>query len=210
MSVPSAPGGGTANPGGNGDPTAPIVPGQGDPAPGGNPAPQTVSYESYQKALDEKKRAQDRARELEKEKKEREEQELRAKEDWKKIAENNQAELVQLQAKAAQAEAEKQRMEKISAFKGSLKGQLDPAYEVLVDLNQIPIDPITGKPDPASVQKYAQEFETKHGRLLDRGSVPRLPNGAPTAPPGGKLSKEEWDRLPLKDQRARLRDQFQK
>lgn len=146
-----------------------------------------VAYETYQKALREKKNAQEKLTELssklaayEAKLKQEEEVKLKEKEDFKSLLQLREKELGEFKAKYEQTQNAIVEGMKFNAFKKSLSGNLDEAFYPLVDLSSIPTDPNTNLPDEASIKKAAQEFEQKYARIIEKPSNARLPNNAAT------------------------------
>lgn len=144
-----------------------------------------VAYETYQKALREKKNAQEKLNELssklstyEAKLKQEEELKLKEKEDFKSLLQLREKELGEFKSKYEQTQSAIVEGMKFNAFKKSLSGDLDEAFYPLVDLSSIPTDPNTNLPDEASIKKAAQEFEQKYARIIERPSNARLPNNA--------------------------------
>lgn len=146
-----------------------------------------VAYETYQKALREKKNAQEKLNELsskleayEAKLKQEEEMKLKEKEDFKSLLQLREKELGEFKSKYEQTQNAIMEGMKFNSFLKSLSGKLDDAYHPLVDLSSIPIDPNTNLPDQASIQKAAQEFEQKYARIIEKPNGARLPSSAAT------------------------------
>lgn len=206
--------------------TPPVV---ADPAnPSGNkpdgtppvdPPKDTVKYESYAKLLDEKKKLQQKFDDLAKEKSDAEaakqkalEDELKAKDDWKKLVALREQELETVRKeketlKSELTERDQRRSNglKMRSFLDALSGDLDEQYWSLVDLDKVVINPETGMPEATSASALAQEFATKFPLVIQRKDGPRLPNHAPQGA-GAKLTYDAWQKLPLKEQLERMKD----
>jgi hypothetical protein len=207
---------------------APVEPNPADPSgnvnpdKGGNPNPTEpkdgfVKYESYQKLLDEKKKLQAKFDAIEREKSEIEaeksrkiEEDLKAKDDWKKLVglkeqtiEGLKKENDELKGQLAERDQRRTNGLKMRSFLDSLSGKLDEQYWPLVDLEKIVINPETGMPEPQSAQSLAKEFEAKYPLVIQRAGGPTLPNDAPKGA-GAKLTYDEWLRLPPDQKKARL------
>lgn len=146
-----------------------------------------VAYETYQKALREKKNAQEKLNDLsskladyEAKLKEENEAKLKEKEDFKTLLQLREKELGEFKSKYEQTQNAIMEGMKFNAFTKNLSGRLDEAFHPLVDLSSIPIDPNTNLPDETSIKKAAIEFEQKYARVLDKTSSARLPNSAAT------------------------------
>jgi hypothetical protein len=186
----------------------------------GNSQTDMVAYETYQKALSQEKAAKDKSRakdetiselkarldEFEAQKKAAEEQRLKDNEQWKEIAAKKEDEA---QAALQEAQALKnqwQRAEKMSAIGERLPGKMkNSEYWSLVDIDAVQVDD-DGSLNQDSLELVVNNFVENHGILLDTGkSKSGLPGDAPAAPKG-KLSKEQWKKLPLKERQERLHE----
>lgn len=163
-----------------------------------------VDYRSYQKVLDEKKRVADENAALKrtieaKDAAERERQaaDLKAKEDYKALAELREKENTELKGKLAERDTMFSEAEKLSAFTRLLGGHIQPQYLGLVNTAEIIIDPATGKVDEGSVALAVKNFRAKYPEVIStkKGA---LPAGAP-AGSGGSLTYEAWLKLPAKE-----------
>lgn len=169
------------------------------------PVDNRVSHETYLKVLDEAKKAKEKARELEAYKKQTEEEKLKAEGNLQAIIKMREEELARIRDEKEQLERGLQDGSKLRAVLDSLNGRVDEPFYGLFDLSQIVIDPRTGLPDQMSVAKYARDFEAKYGLVIQKDSSSKLPNNAPQTG-STSLTYEEWMKLPLKDQKARLKE----
>jgi hypothetical protein len=174
--------------------------------------PEHVPYTTYKKAVTEKRNtaealaeARRQLDEFQAEKKKREEDDLKAKEDWKKMFETREQELAEERNKRQMLETTLQEGMKLDAFLKAINGRVSDEFMPLIRLDDIAIDPQTGRPDPSSVHSAARSFESKYGRVIDRPGGAQLPNGAPHAG-NGLLTFEQWSKLPLKEKKARLHE----
>lgn len=95
---------------------------------------------------------------------------------------------------------------KAAAFERTLGGKLKKdAYWNHVDFESIAINPETGDIDRSSLDKVVKSFSEDFGELVDFGNTANLPNTSPSGS-SGKLSYEQWKKLPLKDRKARMKD----
>jgi hypothetical protein len=184
-----------------------------------------VDYETFNKLLGQRKADQIKLKELDEKLKsfEAKETELQAKEreleekkalsdgNWKAILESREAQLKRLEAEKAVLQESVGAYEKkftdalkINAFQEALGGKLKKSdYYNFVDTSKIAIDPETGSIDDKSLKDYATKFATDFKELIAfKGGT--LPSDAPS--PKGKLTYEEWLRLPVKEQRLRQND----
>jgi hypothetical protein len=196
------PGGVDGNPGGNDDKTKDV---SNDSDKDTSPKPQSVAYESYQKALDEAKAAKKKVAEFERAKREADESKLKQDGEWKKLLEQREIELKETREKLSAKDKMIEDNRKMAAFLDSVTGEVPKQYWSLIDLDQIAVDPETGRPDEASVKKVASVFEKQFAEVIKKPSTSKLPNDAPQGG-GGKLTYKQWLELPLKEKLARQKD----
>lgn len=165
-----------------------------------------VSYDSYQKLLGEKKKRDAELTEYKKKEKEREEQDLKAKEDWKKLVALRDEELQKTKAELDSVKNTLESGTKLQAFLDALDGQVDQQYWGLIDLSQVVLNPETGLPEEVSIKKAALEFKSKYGLVVKQSGGTKMPNDAPKGNGSVGLSYDEWLKLPAKDMRARIKD----
>jgi len=171
--------------------------------------PSTVSYESHEKLLKEKKRRDEQIAEKDRiieafKKKDSETSEAKAKEqgDLQKIIEIRDKEKAEIEQKYNELNSQIVSSVKLRAFLDQVSGTVDEQYWSLIDLQAIPLDPSNGMPDLLAVQRAAKEFEQKYSLVVQTKGGSKMPNGA-AKPPGQGLLYEDWLRLPLKEKRAR-------
>lgn len=199
----------------------PQSPGGAQLAPSGTAGPtendtsqtQSVSYETHRKLLGEKKRAEEKQTELERQMGEmRAEQKRQA--EAKMLEEKNLQGLLDVRNKELEEErtrrevleAQQRDQRKAAAFLGALTGQIDVAkYGPLINLEKIVIDPQSGEPDAASVTAAAREFEAAYPEIVQRKTGVTLPADASR---GGnsKITYVEWLKLPVKEMLKRQRE----
>jgi len=198
----NVPGGDAQNPGGSSDQNQDQK-NPADETP--NDKPKSVSYESYQKVLDEAKKAKAKAAEYERAQKAREEEELKKQGEYQKLLAQREEELAKERKDRQELQDKITDSRKINAFLGAVTGEVPKQYWSLIDLDQIAVDPETGMPDEASVKKAAAEFEKQYVDVVKKPTKGKLPNEAPR---GGSasLTYDAWLKLPLKEQRARMKD----
>lgn len=94
---------------------------------------------------------------------------------------------------------------KAAAFERAIGGKMKKeAYWNHVDFEQIALNPDTGEVDPGSLRKAADGFIEDYKELVDFGNKANLPNGTPSG--SGKLTYEQWQKLPLADKKKRMKD----
>lgn len=165
-----------------------------------------VSYESHLKLLNEKRKLKERLDELERASKEKEEADLRAKEDFKKIAELKEAEAKQLKEELEKTKAREINAGKLDAFLSTLDGKVERKYWGHINLEQILVNPETGDLDQMSVAKEVERFRKEYPEVIKKPGVNQLSSAAPLGSEGGPITYEEWRKLPLKEQKARYRE----
>lgn len=172
--------------------------------------PDTVSRRAYEKALSEKRTAQERLRQLEADEEVRKEKDLERDGDltkkvdyYKGQVEESQAKITDLNTKLEGHDQRWQTANKLSAFREALPGPLkNEGYWDLVDTSKIEIDP-EGHIVQSSVQKYVDEFTAKYPDTVQKTSHPNSPNNFPNGNATGTLTFAEWEKLPLKERKAR-------
>ena len=174
-----------------------------------------VKYETYKKTLNQEKnlraKLEQASQELEEFKRieqEREEKTLQEQGEYQKLLEIERKKREEMEQKATQYEQSIMQAHKLNAFKEKLPGRIaNPAYYDFVDLEKIVINPDTGEIAEESVQSAVDEFLSSHQRLIVTKSG-GLPNQAPTDGSTGKLSLDQWKKLPLKERKERMSEVF--
>jgi predicted RNase H-like nuclease (RuvC/YqgF family) len=166
----------------------------------------SVSYDTHRKLLGEKKRVQDELSKLREEieqfrmsEKSREENELRQKEEWKKLVEIRDSELNETKSQLEKMQSQFRDSRKLDAFLSALGGNVEAKYWGLVDVEKIVIDPESGKIDDMSVTSAVEDFRKEHGRLID---TPNAKHVLPTDSP--KPIQVKHNDLSLKDKLNKL------
>lgn len=144
-------------------------------------AEKPVKYESYKKALAEKKSLQERFEKLQAEIEAKERKALEEQGQYKQLAEQYKGEL----EKTRQEQLAQKRMiedsQKMSALLRAMPGELNEKYWGLVNLEKIAIDPETGRPDELSVQKYVKQLAESYPEIIQKPGAPKIPSEAPSA-----------------------------
>jgi hypothetical protein len=172
----------------------------------------SVKYETYSKVVGEAKRAREKLSETEKEleklraaDKERQDADLKAKEDYKTLLANREAELAKEKTERIRLENEHKNARKLSAFLDSIEGKIDQKWWIHIDTDQIVLNPDTGEIDQMSVTKAVDKFKADYGEIIQKPNGSRLPNDAPGGK-SGKISYQEWINLPSKEMGKRRKD----
>lgn len=169
-----------------------------------------VAYETFKKAVDEKKKLADRLAQLEAEKAAREKEALEKQGEYQKLYESTKSELEKAK--------EERRKEKnffvyktiADQFKAAAASagctRLD-ALEKLVDLGELAgevDDDLTVKPAAlkALIEKSQKDFDFLFAK--EAPSVKDKPPGG--GKPAGDLTYEEWLKLPLNEKKSRLHE----
>lgn len=96
---------------------------------------------------------------------------------------------------------------KAAAFEKVLGGKIKhDAYWSHVDFDKIVVNPESGQIDGQSLKTAAESFLETHKELVDFGANPNLPNGTPGSGGTGKITHEQWKKLPLAERRKRMKD----
>jgi hypothetical protein len=169
-----------------------------------------VQYETYKNVLSQHKKSKSENEELRSkleayERKERETEEKRLSEqgEYKKLLELERKKLAEAENKRLQYERDLLDSHKLNAVRERLPGKVKrPEYYSFIDTDKIIIDPSTGMVDDSSVTEVVESFIKEHSSLLDRAANKDLPYNAP-GNSTGKISYDEWLKLPLKEQKAR-------
>jgi seryl-tRNA synthetase len=169
------------------------------------PKKDTVAYETHLKLLGEKKKLQAEVERLRLEQQEKLEAELKAKEDFKKLAEMKEQEAKEAKQRVSEFEAREKNAMKLDAFLSTLQGTVDKKFWGHIPLDKIVIHPETGEVDMMSVTQTVEWFSKEYYDIVKRAGGPTTPN---TAPQGGSsaLTYEEWRKLPLAEQKARMKE----
>lgn len=146
----------------------------------------SVSYESHQKLLKEKKSLAERLAAFEAEAKKREESELTAKQEYKKLYESQKSQTDEWKGKYENLDGTVAESVKLRAFLDKAPGKIEKQYWGLIDLSNIPMDPETREPDEAAVEKAVKDFEKKYARVIEKSNGATLPDDAAMGT-GGKL-----------------------
>lgn len=130
-----------------------------------------VDYASHRKLLDEKKKEQARAADLEARLNAIEETKLKEQAKYKELFDARDSELNQLKEQLKASEMEKATQAKMEAFLNAVGGLKDPSYRKMVDLDKVDLE------DAKSLEAYAVQFKSSFPDLLAVKQVPsQLPN----------------------------------
>lgn len=169
--------------------TAQIIPSGTEGQAGGDALDQAnkdfVKYETYQRIVSEKKRRDEqlgemskRVQELEGQQKMRHEQELREKEDYKKLLDLRDKELLDTKSKLNEFSVMQKLEKKAQAFVNAVGGLKRQEYMNLVDFDQI-IMTDEGSIDQMSLEKYKDEWAQKFPETLADKRTASIPVTSP-------------------------------
>lgn len=161
-------------------------------ASGGDQGKQTVAYETHQKLLSEKKKLAEKHQATEAQLNEllaaqeaAKNQELEKQSEYQKLWEASKQENEKLKNERDAYQKNIMDAHKINAFSEKLPGKIaNSKYYDFVPLDQIVVDPESGRVDEASVQSVVDSFVKEHSGLLVKGKSPGLPNDAPDSTKG--------------------------
>ena len=176
-----------------------------------------VSYETHARLLKQRKADQDAMRlmeaklaEITQKQKEVEETELKKQGQFKELLTLREKELEAERNRVADLKREKELREKLYAFESHLPGRIKrPEFLAFVDADSIKINPETNQIDEGSLESCVQGFVSKYADLIETKSGQRMPSDAPKNFLAGKITYDEWLRLPLKDKKTKWNDVIQ-
>lgn len=138
-----------------------------------------VSYETYQKVLNEAKKAKELAKTLAEEKAKNDEKALADQQQWKVLFEQTKAQLDQTKSVLSEQEKSIVNGLKYQEFEKHLGGKLkNRDYATFIDFEKIAINPESRTVDEESVKSVVNEFLKSHSPLVEFGSGAKLPNNA--------------------------------
>jgi len=166
---------------------------------------QTVSYDSHQKLLKEKKAIQARLADFEKKEKEAAEAKAKADGNYKQLLEERDKKIAELEGTVSEGNKRWESTAKLNAFLDSVDGEIPKQYWSLIDIENIAINPETELPDEMSVKEAVKKFSKTYPDVVKKRTGSKLPN---TPPQGAnrKLTVEAWKALPYKEKVARMGD----
>jgi len=138
-----------------------------------------VSYETYQKVLNEAKKAKELAKTLAEEKAKNDEKALADQQQWKVLADQYKSQLEQTKSVLSEQEKSIVNGLKYQEFEKHLGGKLkNRDYATFIDFEKIAINPESRTVDEESVKSVVSEFLKSHAPLVEFQSGAKLPNGA--------------------------------
>lgn len=180
------------------DPSVPVEPKDPDPT---DPTPEpkgTVAYETHQKLLREKKKADQVAAEYKAKLDAFEREKLEAAGEHQKIAAAEREARLALEAKLKARDEEDLMRRKLIAL-GNEAG-VDSKYLRFLDPDEVAVDPETGEIDKATLVKAAQKVRTEYPAFLKKSGGTPPPADAPngTGVPS-TITRSEWMKLSSKE-----------
>lgn len=146
----------------------------------------SVAYDTYRKVLSEKKKRDEQLRELteklsefQSKEKQRTEEELRKKEDYKKMLELREGELNEYKSKYEGLITQQRSVTKLTSFLDNLDGKVAKKYWDKIDLDQIVYDDETGEVDQMSVKKAIESFKAEYPEIIVKSSGPAVLHTSP-------------------------------
>jgi len=160
-----------------------------------------VSYETYQKVLNEAKKAKELAKQLAEDKAKAEEKRLAEQNEWKTLAEQYKAKFEQTSTILSEQEKSIVNGLKYQEFEKHLGGRLKKRdYATFIDFEKIAINPETKSVDEESVKTVVSGFLKEHSALVEFQGGAKLPNasasgfGSKEVKQSNELTKEELEK----------------
>lgn len=158
----------------------------------------TVSYETHERLLREKKKLQEEAELLRNEKKLREDEEAKKRGDFEALLKSREEELSIAKSKLTSLQDRIMDAQKLTAVLNTAGSPIDSKWHGLIDTNKIVVHPDTGEVDQMSVTRVVEDLRKSWPEMFKvKGQT--LPADAPLGNGAGKISRSEWLKLPLKD-----------
>ncbi len=158
-----------------------------------------VTYETHRKLLDEKKKIAERLTTLESERKAREEDEARKRGDFETLLKTRDEELVRLRGELTTREQRENNARKLAAVLDTVGGEVESKWYSLIDVSSIVLHPETGEIDQMSVTKTVEALRKTWPEMIKNPNPAKLPSNAPLGNGAGKISRDEWLKLPSKE-----------
>jgi len=165
----------------------------------------TVSYDTHQKLLGEKKAIAAKLAAFEAEQKARDDKALREKEDFKTLAEKRAEELKEAHGKLAKLEERNANQVKLRAILDGAGGTIDRKYWDLLPKHMVEIDDTTGMPTEASVATAVKFVRTNYAEVITPKDA-KIPTGAAAMGGSTQLTYDAWKALPDAEKAKRIKD----
>lgn len=175
-----------------------------------------VQYDTYKKVLNQEKSLRERLNQLNSElekfkqiEQEREEKKLTEDGELKKLLALKEKEISRFKEENSVLNQKWDDAIKLSALRDKLPGPVrdEDCYSILRKrLKDIVVDPETGDIVEESVTAVAEDLVKNKIYLFDVKQGSGLPANSPQNTSTGKLTPEQWSKLPLKEKKARMKD----
>lgn len=189
----------------NTDPPAgdPGNPPAGDPGAGKGgdpPGSKGVPLETHRQLLDEKKKVEQKARELEEKLAQRERDDAEKAGDLKKLLELEKKRADEAEARAKAHDEQERNRRKLAAVLGGLDGTVDPKFYGLIDFEKVVFDD-QGNVNQLSVREVVETVNKNYPEIVKKKGGPQTPAAAPTGgvPQTGTIKHSDWLKLSSKD-----------
>jgi hypothetical protein len=151
------------------------------------------------------KAQQDRLADLERKDKDRQDAEALKRGEHEKVISARDKRILELESEKTKLRTDIENGIRLQSFLDALPGKLKhPDYLGFVRVDQIPLRE-DGSVDDQALKLAVSDFVKTHSALIEtKPGAATLPGGA--ARPNSKLSRPEWEKLSLKDKRARWND----
>lgn len=178
----------------------------GDAVPVEEPKKGSVAYETYLKVLSEKKSMQAKLEAIDAETKAKFEEAAKKKGDYETLLKNREEEIRNLRAEKAANEERMLNAKKLSSVLDAIGGEVDSKWYGLIDVSGIVTNPETGEVDKMSVTKTVEALKKNWPEMIRSVNPVRLPANAPQGNGAGKISYEDWLKLPATEMAKRRKD----
>lgn len=194
------------------------TPAAGSPGSGGTGSegkPDTVTREAYDNLLSETKKEREARREKDRQldellakEKARGEKELADQKRFEELAASKDKELQDERIKRVGLENAFKDQQKLGAVLKAIGKPVDAKWHAMIDIDQVTLNS-DGSIDQSSVKKYADDFSRAYPETL--GGMVRKPppgenGGGGSGGSGGKIDYSDWEKLPSKERKARMKD----
>jgi hypothetical protein len=181
--------------------------------------PISPSFETYRKTVSEAKKERAKRRELEQrlaefkaERQAEEQAKLAEQGKYKELLEAEKKKYAELQSKYEKTERTINNSFKFNALKKALNAEIDYKWADYLEAkgiyDQIELDD-NRRADEMSLAKVSEFIRKEYPEIIAKPmSKGDLPNQSPVGS-SGTISYEEWQKLPLKDKKARMKDVVQ-
>jgi len=183
---------------------------------GAPPEKNSVSYETYSKAIDEVKGLKAKLKDYdefksqqEKEKADKERADLEKKGEFQKLLDLEREKNKKLENDLNSHNARENSRKKLSAVLSNLGGSVDKKFFDLIEFDSVVLKE-DGTVDEYSVGKVVEKFKASYPEVIRGPDGNNLPNKAPNGAPNGsgKITESAWKALPAKEMKKFKQDQI--